>query len=490
MAMTSYVNCRDAGGCSRRGFLAGACGAAVGSSLLADVLAAMEASGERRIAPAGPASKYTPSVRAAFVRRKGEYGMRWPGQIYDGKAALKKYRQQMNQAATDMGVTVAVRPQPIHSLAEANQWVAESKAAKPDGLLVVLLDRQEHAWPTATLVIGSKIPTVVFAPLGAAFTTNTTSLAKKTGAYICSTDDFDQAVYGMKMIRANAKLREMRYIVLRGKQRKDSQVKHLGTRLRYVPAKAFLDEYRRTPLSDEIKAIAADYTKHATKMAGSTEQDVLNGVKSYVVARNILEREQGDGITMDCLGALGRTKISLPCIAWSRMLDHGVPAACEADLNASTTHALVQYLFDRPGFQQDPVPETAKQCLIGSHCTCPTRLNGFDKPAEPYYLSHHHGSRDAVPRPTWRVGQRATVAQFVLSNKDTVRPQMIVSAGTVVDNPSVPPSGGCVVAVTLKLDGVSEVLDYPGFHQIFFYGDYKRELCAYCRLFDIRPMVV
>ena len=32
----------------------------------------------------GPASTYIPRLMAAFVRRQGEYGMKWPGQIYDG----------------------------------------------------------------------------------------------------------------------------------------------------------------------------------------------------------------------------------------------------------------------------------------------------------------------------------------------------------------------------------------------------------------------
>ncbi|MFH1743586.1 MAG: hypothetical protein ABIH23_31670, partial [bacterium] len=336
----------------------------------------------------------------------------------------------------------------------------------------------------------SEIPTVIFAPIGAAFTSNTTHVPKKPGSFICSTDDFSQVAYGMRMIQTAAKLREMRFIVLKGDERRESEIKHLGTKLRYIPAKSFLDEYNQTPTTDEVKQIAAEYMKQATRVAGPTEQDVLNGVKSYVVARNILESEEGDGITMDCLGALGESKVSLPCIAWSRMLDHGIPAACEADLGACVTHALVQYLFDRPGFQQDPVPETAKDCLIGSHCTCPTRLNGISEPAEPFYLSHHHGRRDAVPRPTWRVGQRMTSADILLSDKDDTPPQIIISSGTVADNVSVPPSGGCVVAVTVKLDGVSDLLDYPGFHQIFFYGDYKKELQGYCKLFGIEPVVV
>ncbi len=480
----------SSGHVSRRGFLTGSCAAAVGSGLLAEALSAVDAQAGGSIKPCGPASRYTPTVRATFVRRKGEYGMRWPGQIYDGKAALVKYRKQMIEAAAQMGVKLDLRSEPIYSDGEADQWVAQAKSAKPDGLFLVLLDRQQHSWPTAYKAIDSKIPTVVFAPLGAAFTTNTARLSKKPGCYVCSTDDFSQALGGMRMIAAGAKLREMRYVVLRGNKRRDSRIKHLGTRLRYVPAQSFLEEYRRTKLNDEVTQIAERYIKQATKIEGPSEQDVLNGVKSYMVARNILKREEGDGITMDCLGALGKSKVSLPCISWSYMLDHGIPAACEADLNASTTHALVQYLFDRPGFQQDPVAETAKQALIGSHCTCPTKLAGFDKPAEPFFLIHHHGMRDATRRPMWKEGQRVTVAQFTLSNKDNVRPGMIISAGEVIENPSVPPSGGCVVAVTLKLDGVDEYLAYPGFHQIFFYGDFKRELEGYCQLHDIRARVV
>ena len=70
------------------------------------------------------------------------------------------------------------------------------------------------------------------------------------------------------------------------------------------------------------------------------------------------------------------------------------------------------------------------------------------------------------------------------------KPEMLISAGEVVENVSVPPSGGCVVAVMVKVDGVEELLDFPGFHQLFFYGDYKKELKQYCRLFGIKPTVV
>ncbi len=442
-----------------------------------------------KVQPKGPASRCVPTIKACFVRRKEDYGMWWPGAVYDGHAALKKYTGQITATAKQLNIKLDLRPVPIYSPQEADAWIAEATAAKPDGLLVVLLDRQQHAWPTANKAIDTKIPTVIFSPVGSSFTVNTADPSKKPGCFICSTDDFNQVRYGMKMLHAGAKLRATRCIVIRGSERSDTEMAHLGTKLRNIPAQVFIDEYCKTPVNDEVRAMAADYIKRARRQVGATEEDVINGVKSYLVARTILEREEGDAITMDCLGALAHKKISLPCIAWSKMNDDGVPAACEADLGAVVSHCIVQYLFDRPGFQQDPVAETAQEAIIGAHCSCPTKLGGFSKPPEPFDLVHHHGMRDATARTLWREGQRVTSADVLPGSTETPA-KMLISAGEVLGNVAVPPAGGCVVSVMVKFDGVTNVLAYPGFHQIFFYGDFKRELVQFCRLFGIQPVVV
>ena len=67
---------------------------------------------------------------------------------------------------------------------------------------------------------------------------------------------------------------------------------------------------------------------------------------------------------------------------------------------------------------------------------------------------------------------------------------VLISAGTVVDNMEVPPSGGCVVSVKVKFDGGQEVLSFPGFHQIFFYGDYKEQMKDFCQLCGFKAQVV
>ena len=481
------AGCDACHGLNRRDFLAAT--SAASAALLGGCLPLRTRDVVRAVEQHGPASRCVPTVRACFVRRKGDYGMRWPGQVYDGEAARRNYAEQIAATARRLSLKLDLRPTPVHSTQEADAWVAEAAAAKPDGLLVVLLDRQEHAWPTANKAIDTKLPTVVFSPVGSSFTTNTATPSKKPGCFICATDDFRQVEYGLKMLHAGARLKATRCLVIKGRTRAERQMPDLGIELRYVPAKDFLDEYKRTPVTDEVEAMAADYLRRARRRAGATKQDVVNGVRSYVVARTLLEREEADAITMDCLGALGRTKVSLPCIAWSKMNDDGVPAACEADLGAVASHAIVQYLFDRPGFQQDPVAETARGAIIGAHCSCPTRLHGFGQPPEPFDVVHHHGVRDATPRPIWRLGQRVSSVD-VLPGRKGAPARMLISAGEVIGNVDVPPAGGCVVSVMVKFDGVTDVLAYPGFHQVFFYGDYKRELAAFCRLVGIEPVVV
>ena len=482
---------------SRRQFIRSSAGFVAGSILLqgCNTFVKEPIVTQNPIRACGPASTYVPTIKAAFVRRKGEYGMRWPGAVYDGQAAREMYADKMASTAKRLGAKLELRPEPIHSLAEAEGWIAQAEAENVDGLVLVMLDRQEHSWPSAQKVAKSDVPSIIFSPLGTSFTTNTIHLAETPGCVVYATNDFSQAAYGMRMLCAAAKMHRTRCVVIRGKNRSETTLADTGIAMQVVPATTFIEEYNRTADTEDILAMADDYIRRARRVTGATRQDVINGVKSYYVAGKILENERADAITMDCLGALGRIEVSLPCIAWSRMNDDGIPAACEADYGAVASHIITQYLFDRPGFQQDPVADTADDSIIGAHCSCPTKLNGFGSAPEPFELMHHHGNRDAVPRTLWRIGQRVTSIDLLpgrapgASGAGTPS-QVLISAGTVLENMDVPPSGGCVVSVKVKFDGGQEVLSFPGFHQIFFYGDYKDQMKDFCQLCKFEAQVV
>jgi len=468
----------------RREFLLSLPGARLGIELAISEREPAPDAKQRQILSWGPGHKATPRMKAVFVRRKEEYDFFWPGQGYDGEAARRDYTEKIVQAAREIGIDLVLEGQIIHSIEQAHEFAAGLTEQKFDAALVVLLDRQQHAWPTAHRVAETEIPTIVFAPIGAAFTTNVQPLARKPGIFVVSSLDFGGVGYGMKMIKAAKQMRESRLIILRGNEESESEVEKLGTELRTLPVQTFVRLYKETGVADEVEKIARYYTNRARKVVEPSWEDMLNAAKTYIVARNILEKENGDAITMDCLGPASRREIPVPCLAWAKLNDEGTPAGCEADLYPTLTLMLVRHLFDKPGFQQDPVPETVINALIGSHCVCATRLDGFSKRPAPFNLRSHHSDTGVTVRPIWRKGQRVTIAQLTGPDK------MLISSGTVLDNVWSPPAGGCRTAVMVKLDGVSDATQFPGFHQIFFYGDHAADLKAYCQMFGIEPVEV
>jgi hypothetical protein len=184
---------------------------------------------------------------------------------------------------------------------------------------------------------------------------------------------------------------------------------------------------------------------------------------------------------MDCLGAVYARKMPTPpCMAWYRFLDHGTPAICEADVNAVMSHTLCCKLLDKPGFMQDPVPETVHNTLIGAHCVCATRLNGYTKPPEPFILRSHSESDVGVSvQVLWKVGQEVTLMQF--ADPGT----MLLGKGKVLRNFETPPAGGCRTSVELAIDGPADTRDTKGFHQLFIYGDHVRDFQAYGQMYGI-----
>ncbi len=192
--------------------------------------------------------------------------------------------------------------------------------------------------------------------------------------------------------------------------------------------------------------------------------------------------ESANAITSDCLGMVtARVVPTPPCMAASLFQDAGVTYGCEADINAVMSLMLTSYLFDRPGFQNDPVPETVKNLLIVAHCTCGTRLNGFNAAPEPVILRSHSESDIGVAMQVlWREGQPVTLVQF-RNHKE-----LILDTGTVVGNVQTPPAGGCRTSVEIAMDRVEDSRDVLGFHQSVFYGNHRRDVEAFCQMYGIR----
>ncbi len=423
----------------------------------------------------------SPEVRVAYLRPKEKYWLGWPGTSWDPDGFMQKSRTIIEQSAKDNGARVSFEPQPLFDAAAVEQFVARLNADKPQGVLAIPLHMER--WPMVETIAKTGIPTVIFAGLGTAFTGHIQKISRMPGVYLASTADFDlkPVRFGLKMIRTAHNLRDMKIAVLTGTETREQILEPLGLRLRYLPRRRFPEALKTVENNAQVQAIVAEYRDAAQKIVEPSEQDMINAAKNYLASLRIMEDEDCQGITMDCLGLVKDRQIpSPPCMAWSKLLDLGVPAVCEADINAVMSHTLCCQLLDKPGFMQDPVPETVSNTFIGAHCVSPTRLDGYNKPRAPFILRSHAESNLGVSlQVLWEPGRQVTIMQFVGAGK------MILGKGKVLRNLDTPPAGGCRTSVELEIDGPADTRDTKGFHQLFIYGDHLRDFQAYGQMYGI-----
>ena len=222
--------------------------------------------------------------------------------------------------------------------------------------------------------------------------------------------------------------------------------------------------------------------REAKKVVEPTWEDTLNAGRSYLTAKRLLRDEGANGLSTDCLGMVtSRLVPTPPCMAVSLFQDAGVTYGCEADLWAAMGLLLTSYLLDKPGFMNDPVPETVKNLLVAAHCACGTRLPGLGRPREPYLLRSHSESNLGVAMEVlWRPGQPVTLVS--MQGPST----LLVDTGTVVANLNTPPAGGCRTSFEIKMDRVQDARDVLGFHQVVCYGNHRRDLEAFAQVYGFR----
>jgi len=451
-------------------------GALAGAALTAGLVRAADA-------PAAAAGEMPrrPAVRVVYLRPQAKYWLGWPGTAWDPEGFVTKSREQLEGFAKELDIELAFEPRPLYDDKEVDAFIAKVTEQKPQGIIVFPLHMNE--WGRVDRISKAGVPTVIFAGLGMCFTGHIATISRRPGVYLASSPDYTlkPARFGLKLIRANFDVRRTKVACVRGNAASDQVLEPFGMRVRNIPRKTFPDIYKTIGETDEVKQVAAEYEKTAKAIVEPKHEDIINAAKCYFTALKILKDEGCDGITMDCLGLVASRELPTPpCMAWCKLMDVGLLGICEADLNAVMSQLLCCKLLDKPGFIQDPVPETVNNTFIGAHCVCPTRLNGFKEPPEPFILRSHAESNIGVSlQVLFKIGQEITVMQMAGPGK------MILGKGKVLRNLDTPPNGGCRTSVELALEAPADTRDTKGFHQLFIYGDHRRDFQAYGQMFGI-----
>ena len=430
-----------------------------------------------------PKPEGTCRVMAVFARPDVKaYWLGWPGAAYDIAGHQKLYTETMQKAAKDLGVDLAIQQEPIHDGKTLAAYQEKVAGAKPDGVLLVCMSLHPNKWVQINQFLEKRgdVPTVVFSPMGTSFTGHLQHSRKAKKAFVGATQDVEWLGTAVRMLKTVWEMDKTRLCIVRGKDVQDKKLEVIGTTLHYVPHAKFYEAHKQVEETDEMREIAAWYKKTARKIVEPTDADLLAAAKNYVVCRKVMQDENCHGYSMDCLGPVGQRRMQPPCLALSHFRDEGIVGSCEADWNAALSERLTHLLFNRPGFMQDPAPNTVRNTLMAAHCTCGARLRGCDQDPEPFILRSHSESNIGVAMQVlWPVGERITIMKFVGPTK------IILGTGEILANIDTPPSGGCRTSVECTVDGVADSRDTKGFHQLLVWGDLEEEYKAYCSLAGI-----
>lgn len=436
-----------------------------------------------------PAASAKPRVRVAFLRGKVDrYWMGWPGTAFDLNARQADYTKTMSEAAAQLGVDLEIESSPVADVAGVDALLEQCRQAPPDGAILVVLGLSPNFWPHAEKFVAERgdIPTIIFSPMGTSFTGHLQKTRNAPKTFVAATQDYGWLATGVRMLRTIWDMKTTRLCIVNGNKTEDKVLNVIGTTLHHIPLNRWTDELARCEATAEVKALADEFAKTARKIVEPSAEDLINSAKTYFVAKKIMAEENCQGISLNCLGLVRDRRIPCPpCMAWLRLNDEGSVGCCECDWNAAISLRLCALLCGRPGFMQDPAPNTVNGSLMGAHCSSPTRLRGFDQPAEPLILRSHSESDIGIsPQVIWPLGEPATVMKFEGPGR------MILGTGRVVANIETPPSGGCRTSVELAMDNAADPRDSRGFHQLFVLGKVDRLIAAYCQLAGIEVVPV
>lgn len=249
-----------------------------------------------------------------------------------------------------------------------------------------------------------------------------------------------------------------------------------GVKIEKMNKQLILDAYEQVE-DENAEAVTVSLLEEAEWVIEPSRDDIFKAAKLYLAMKKVVEEEEADAITIDCLRML-RDLPTTPCVGFSKLNDEGICAACEADLNSLLTMLIFRYLGDVPSFISDPVIDTARNRVIHSHCVAATKMDGRNR--ERFAIRNHSESRTGVSlQVKMKQGQEVTLAKFA----DLSR--MLISTGTITGNPDV--DRACRTKVEISVENAKKLLrNYSGgLHRVLAYGNYVEPISDLCRLLSI-----
>ncbi len=263
----------------------------------------------------------------------------------------------------------------------------------------------------------------------------------------------------------------------------DHVYKRTGVRIQYHPLEELTELFKGV---DEAgaKSEMERWKKEAVEVLRVSDKAILDACRLYILLRSIIEKEGLSAISIDCLGFTMNPNPALPypCLAFSRLRDEGITAACEADLCGLLSSMFLQEISRKPSFMCNVMSvDLQKSSIVLSHCVAPLKLNGSNAAPMRYRLHDYHGfGRGVVPEVEFPEGMEVTTGAFSKNLKSfSLWPGRIQTQVKNTDRSS--PKGvmlnACANTMEVKVRDSGRFLqNIQGIHHIMITGNYTKAI--------------
>jgi hypothetical protein len=257
-----------------------------------------------------------------------------------------------------------------------------------------------------------------------------------------------------------------------------------GVRVQYRPIAELASLIKKVDEAGARKEMER-WKKEAIEVIRVSDEAILDACRLYVLLRSIIEKEGLAAISIDCLGFTMNPNpvLPYPCLAFARLRDEGITAACEADLCGMLSSMFLEEISRKPSFMCNLMSvDTQKSKIVLSHCVAPLKLNGSNAASLKYKLhGYHNFGKGVVPEVEFPLGREIITGGFSKDLKSfSLWPGRIQTQVKNTDQAS-SGSGGmlnaCANTMDVKIRDVDRFLqNIPGIHQIMIIGDYTKAI--------------
>lgn len=234
---------------------------------------------------------------------------------------------------------------------------------------------------------------------------------------------------------------------------------------------------------ERSKRVVEEWMKGAKKVVEPKKDNIELVAKLYLVMKDLLSEKGAQGLTM----AYGDDPLPVPCFAYTKLRDEGIPSACETDIISLLLMTILHYLVDKPSFMGNVLVDPQNNILRISHCVAPTKMAGYEESPHPYILRDQHwgppkGVLSAfVPM---NLSQKVTICRL-----DSKLKNMVVTNGEITACKDL--REHCRITVDIMIKDVKKFIQTTsGNHHIVVYDDYREKIEELNKLFGITTVEV